>query len=91
MFIRHVTLVSLPLILGLAAGWGFAYMQRSCGELVGFLFAAKCRGVQLEYQIAFQTAGTVAGCLLAVGLGIWLERRRETGNGKRETYDKEAS
>jgi len=44
--------------------------------------------VQLKYQMLFQTWGVVAGCLLAAGLGIWLERRRarrETGNGKRET------
>jgi hypothetical protein len=85
---RHVTLASLPVLLGLGAGWGFALLQESCGQLVGFLFAAKCRGVQLEYQIAFQAWGTVAGSFLGAGLGIWLERRRtkrETGKGKGET------
>jgi len=87
MLIRYISLASLPLICGLAASWGFAFWQRSCGELVGFLFAAKCRGVQLQYQMLFQTWGTVAGCLVAAGLGMWLERRRiqrEAGSGKRE-------
>jgi len=84
---RHLALASLPLICGLAASWGFAFWQRSCGELVGFLFAAKCRGVQLQYQMLFQTWGVVVGCLLAAGLGIWLEQRRiqrEAGSGKGE-------
>lgn len=73
---RHVALAALPLVLGLAAGWGFAYFQESCWNLVGPIFSAKCRGVQLRWQIHFQTGGTALGGLLAALLGIWLERRR---------------
>jgi hypothetical protein len=74
--LRHLVLASLPLVFGLGAGWGFAYAQESCGRLVGFLFAAKCRGVQLQYQVAFQTWGTAVGCALTALLGVWLELRR---------------
>lgn len=73
--LRHVVIAALPLALGIAAGWGFAYAQESCGRLVGFALAAKCRGIQLEWQVAFQTAGTLAGCLIAAPLGAWLELR----------------
>jgi hypothetical protein len=73
---RHVVLASLPLVLGLAAGWGFAWQQETCGHLVGPLFAAKCGRIQVEYQLWFQTAGTALGALLAATIGIWLERRR---------------
>jgi hypothetical protein len=74
--LRHLVLASLPLVLGLGAGWGFAYTQQSCGRLVGALFAAKCGRLQLEYQMAFQTWGTAAGCVLTALLGVWLELRR---------------
>lgn len=74
--LRHVVLASLPLVLGLAARWGFAWQLQSCGRLVGPLFAAKCGRVQVEYQLWFQTAGTALGVLLAAAIGIWLERRR---------------
>lgn len=74
--LKHVLLATLPLLFGLAAGWGFALMQGSCGSLVGPIFAAKCHGRQLEYQILFQTWGTAVGCLLAAGLGAKLELRR---------------
>ena len=73
--LRHMWVVALPLAVGLAAGWGFAYTQEGCGRLVGFAFAAKCRGVQLEWQVAFQTAGTVVGYLVAAPLGAGLELR----------------
>jgi hypothetical protein len=73
--LRHIVLAALPLGLGLAAGWGFAYAQQSCGHLVGFALAAKCRGLQLEWQVLFQTAGTTAGWLIAAPLGAWLELR----------------
>jgi hypothetical protein len=73
--LRHTLIAALPLVFGLAAGWGFAHMQPSCSHLVGFAFAAKCHGVQLEWQVLFQTAGTVAGCVLAAPLGAWLELR----------------
>jgi len=90
MFVRHLLLASLPLVCGLAAGWGFAWWQEECGKLVGFLFSAKCRGVQLQYQLLFQTWGVVAGCLLAAGLGSWLEvRRRGKGKGERGMVGRE--
>lgn len=76
LFLRHLALAALPLLLGVAAGWGFALTQGSCGALVGPLFASKCHGRQLEYQILFQTAGTALGTILAALLGVWLERRR---------------
>ena len=75
--LRHLVLTSVPVLVGLAAGWGFAYLQESCGSAVGFLFAAKCRGVQLEYQLLFQTFGTVTGGVFAAMLGTWLEHRRK--------------
>jgi hypothetical protein len=74
--LRHTLLASLPVVLGLAAGWGFAWQQQSCGRLVGLLFAAKCGRIQVEYQLGFQTAGTMLGSLFAAAVGIWLERRR---------------
>lgn len=74
--LKHICLASLPLLFGLAAGWGFAYLQGSCGALVGPIFAAKCHGRQLEYQLLFQTGGTVLGCLVAATLGAKLELRR---------------
>jgi hypothetical protein len=77
--LRHMLVAFLPLLFGLGAGWAFALSQESCGRLVGFLFAAKCRGTQLEYQLAFQTVGTGVGCLLAASLGAWLEGRRWRG------------
>jgi len=73
--LRHTFIAALPLLFGLVAGWGFAYVQQSCSHLVGFAFAAKCRGVQLEWQILFHTLGTVAGYLLAAPLGAWFELR----------------
>jgi hypothetical protein len=74
--IRHIVLVSLPLILGLAVRLAFAWTQKSCGDLVGPLFAAKCGRIQRDYELLLQTAGTVVGCILAATVGIWLERRR---------------
>jgi len=73
--LRHLIITALPLALGIAAGWGFAYTQESCGRLVGFAFAAKCHGVQLEWQVAFQTMGALVGYLIAAPLGAWLELR----------------
>lgn len=74
--LRHAALAALPLLCGLAAGWIFAGLQQSCWDLVGPLLSAKCRGVHLRYQIAFQTGGTAFGGLIAAAIGIWLERRR---------------
>ncbi len=77
--VRHVLLGLLPLALGAAAGWSFAFVQEPCGGLVGFVLAAKCRGVQLEYQIWAQTGGTALGGLLAAWVGARgeLARRRD--------------
>lgn len=73
--LRHFFVALLPLVFGLAASWGFAYTQDKCGHLVGPIFAPKCHWIQLEYQLGFQMAGTLAGCLLAVVVGTWLESR----------------
>ena len=74
--VRHVLLAALPITLGVAAGWVFAFMQGSCSDLVGLLLAPMCRGRQLQYQILFHLWGTAAGCLLTAALGVWLELRR---------------
>ena len=81
---RHVLLATLPLLLGIGAGWGFAVMQGSCSDLVGLLLAPMCRGRQLQYQILFHLWGTGAGCALTATLGAWLElrRRRPTVGGE---------
>lgn len=73
--LRHFLVALLPLVVGLAASWGFAFTQNKCGRLVGPIFAPKCHWIQLEYQLGFQTAGTVLGCLLAAVVGALLERR----------------
>ena len=72
---RHFFIALLPLIFGLAASWGFAFSQNTCGRLVGPIFAPKCHWIQLEYQLGFQTAGTLLGCLIAASVGASLERR----------------
>jgi len=76
MLLRHFLVAALPLLGGVAAGYAFALRQGSCTALVGPVFAAKCHGRQLEYQLKFQTAGTAAGTLVATGIGLWLELRR---------------
>lgn len=75
-FLRHFLIALLPLVFGLAASWGFAFSQNSCGRLVGPVFAPKCHWIQLEYQIMFMMAGTALGCVVAATLGSWLELRR---------------
>jgi len=75
-FLRHFFIALLPLVFGLAAGWGFAFSQHTCGRLVGPVFAPKCHWIQLEYQIGFMMAGTALGCVVAATLGSWLELRR---------------
>lgn len=75
-YVRHFLIALLPLIIGLAASWGFAFSQDKCGRLVGPIFAPKCHWIQLEYQLGFQMAGTALGCLIAVVVGASLERRR---------------
>lgn len=74
--LRHLILLSLPLVLGLGARWGVVKTQHSCGELVGPLFSAKCGRIQRDYYLMVQTGGTAAGCLLAAAIGIWVDRRR---------------
>jgi membrane associated rhomboid family serine protease len=73
--LRHFFVALLPLIFGLAASWGFAFSQNTCGRLVGPIFAPKCHWIQLEYQLGFQMAGTLFGCVVAAVVGAWLERR----------------
>lgn len=74
-FARHFLITMLPLILGVAASYGFAFSQNTCGRLVGPIFAPKCHWIQLEYQLGFLMAGTALGCLIAAFLGASLERR----------------
>ena len=38
---RHFFVALLPLVFGLAASWGFAFSQNTCGRLVGPVFAPK--------------------------------------------------
>ena len=73
---RHLILAAVPLVCGVAVSNGFAQAQGSCSALVGPLFASRCHGRQLEYQILFQTAGTALGTLIAAFIGAWLESRR---------------
>ncbi|HYT70000.1 MAG TPA: hypothetical protein VEK78_01380 [Gemmatimonadales bacterium] len=75
-FLRHLFLAALPLLFGLGASYGFALSMQSCGRLVGAVFASKCHGRQLEYQLLFQTGGTGLGTLFAAVLGARLEHRR---------------
>jgi hypothetical protein len=87
-FLRHLVIATLPLVCGLAASAWFASTQGSCTSLVGPIFAAKCHGRQLEYQLMLQGIGTAAGSVVAALLGTWLElgRRRvvEFGDPKPE-------
>ena len=73
--LRQFMIALLPLIFGLGASWGFAFSQDTCGRLVGPIFAPKCHWMQLEYQLLFQTAGTLLGCFIAAVLGARLEAR----------------
>lgn len=75
-FLRNLVLCALPLAFGVGASYGFIMRQQSCGRMVGALFASKCHGRLLEYQILFQTAGTGAGTLVATVISSWLEHRR---------------
>jgi hypothetical protein len=75
LLLRHFWIALLPLLFGLGASWGFAFTQNKCGRLVGPVFAPKCHWIQLEYQLLFQSAGTLLGCLIAAMLGAWLEAR----------------
>jgi len=74
--LRHLVLCSLPLLFGWGAGYGFTFIQGSCGAMVGALFAGKCAGRQREYQSRFQLGGAAAGIVIAATLGTWLEHRR---------------
>jgi hypothetical protein len=80
--LRHLVLCSLPVLFGAGAGYGFTFIQGSCGAMVGALFAGKCAGRQREYQARFQLGGAAAGTVIAATLGTWLEhRRRRTVQG----------
>lgn len=86
---RHFFIALLPLVFGLAASWGFAFSQQTCGRLVGPIFAPKCHWMQLEYQLGFQSAGTLLGCLLAALLGSWLELRRRRAVQRADSHQGE--
>jgi hypothetical protein len=73
--IKNLLIAALPLLLGLAAGYVFAYTRASCGSMVGPLFAAKCHGRVLQYQIQFQTVGTALGCVIVALIGVVRELR----------------
>jgi len=73
--LRHFFIALLPLVFGFGASLTFALTQDKCGRLVGPLFAPKCHWIQLEYQLGFQMAGTLLGCLIAAVVGASLERR----------------
>jgi hypothetical protein len=86
--LRHFVIALIPLALGLAAGWAFAFSQDSCGRLVGPVFAPKCRWIQLEYQIMFHLSGVALGCLVAAIVGASLEfRRRSAARAAAVTVD----
>jgi hypothetical protein len=74
--LRHLAIAAIPLACGIAASYAFANAMESCGAMVGLLFASKCHGRQLEYQLLAQTAGTALGTVIAAFIGIWLELRR---------------
>jgi hypothetical protein len=79
--LRHLVITLIPLAVGVAAGWAFAFTQESCGRLVGPIFAPKCHWVQLEYQIRFHLGGVALGCVIAALLGARLEARSRTPTG----------
>ena len=73
--IKNLFIAALPLVFGVAAGYVFSVTRASCGSMVGPLFAAKCHGRVLQYQIMFQTLGTALGCLLVALIGVVRELR----------------
>ena len=73
--LKNLLIAALPLLLGLVAGYMFAYTRASCGSMVGPLFAAKCHGRVLQYQIQFQTVGTALGCVIVALIGVVRELR----------------
>ena len=78
-FLRHLLVAAIPLVCGVIASNWFVWFKHglgSCTALVGPLFAAKCRGRQLELQLFLQGAGTAVGCLIAAAIAAWLEHRR---------------
>jgi hypothetical protein len=74
--LRHLAIAAVPLACGIAASYAFVQVQGSCSAMVGLLFASKCHGRQLEYQLLAQTAGTALGTVIAAFIGTWLELRR---------------
>jgi hypothetical protein len=73
--IKNLLIAALPLLLGFAAGYAFSHTRASCGSMVGPLFAAKCHGRVLQYQMQFQTLGTALGCVLVALIGVVRELR----------------
>src|SRR5437762_12744217 len=75
-FLRHVVLCSLPLLFGAGAGYGFTFIQGSCGAMVGALVAGKCAGRQREYQAKREVGRAADGTVTAATLSRWLGHRR---------------
>jgi len=73
--IKNLFIGALPLLLSLGAGYLFTRTLSSCGSMVGPLFAAKCHGRVLQYQIRFQTLGTALGCVIVAVIGMVRELR----------------
>ena len=68
--IKNLLIAALPLLLGFAAGYEFSHTRASCGSMVGPLFAAKCHGRVLQYQMKFQMFGTALGCVFVALIGV---------------------
>src|SRR5260370_17961859 len=73
--IKNLLIAALPLLLGFAAGYAFSHTRASCVSMVGPLFAAKCHGRVLQYQMQFQTLGTALGGVLVALIGVVRELR----------------
>ena len=88
--LKNLCIAALPLLLGFAAGYLFTRTLSSCGSMVGPLFAAKCHGRVLQYQIQFQTAGTALGCLIVALIGVIRELRARRAVQPRATSQGES-
>jgi hypothetical protein len=73
--VKNLLIAALPLLLGFAAGYEFSHTRASCGSMVGPLFAAKCHGRVLQYQMKFQMLGTALGCVFVALIGVVRELR----------------
>lgn len=88
--LKNLCIAALPLLSGLVAGYLFTRTLSSCGSMVGPLFAAKCHGRVLQYQIQFQTLGTALGCLIVAVIGAVRELRARRAVQPRATSQGES-